>query len=135
MGACKTRSADAPGQTGVRAAGAPTPLPRSAFPCFYLFYDFNARVSLGMDCVERPGRLERSGHTAFIDDNTLFVWGGYQVSAPHLRRCALLARQLPRTVCPLRFLLSPHLQQKPEYSPRPRRFRVALHCSNFIIDY
>lgn len=58
-------------------------------------------VFLGMDCVERPERLERSGHTAFIDNNTLFVWGGYQVSAPHLRRCALLARQLPATVCPL----------------------------------
>ncbi|XP_003977277.1 kelch domain-containing protein 1-like [Takifugu rubripes] len=34
-----------------------------------------------MDCVERPGRLERSGHAAFIDNNTLFVWGGYQVVA------------------------------------------------------
>ncbi|XP_042363845.1 kelch domain-containing protein 1-like isoform X2 [Plectropomus leopardus] len=26
-------------------------------------------------------RLERSGHTAFIDNNTLYVWGGYQVVA------------------------------------------------------
>uniref|UniRef100_UPI0037E9B093 kelch domain-containing protein 1-like n=1 Tax=Semicossyphus pulcher TaxID=241346 RepID=UPI0037E9B093 len=26
-------------------------------------------------------RLERSSHTAFIDDNTLYVWGGYQVVA------------------------------------------------------
>ncbi|XP_070708381.1 kelch domain-containing protein 1-like [Pempheris klunzingeri] len=30
-----------------------------------------------MDAAE--SRLERSGHTAFIDRNTLFVWGGYQV--------------------------------------------------------
>lgn len=24
-------------------------------------------------------RLERSSHTAFIENNTLYVWGGYQV--------------------------------------------------------
>ncbi|XP_038592082.1 kelch domain-containing protein 1-like isoform X1 [Micropterus salmoides] len=37
-----------------------------------------------MDAVERtaPGsRLERSSHTAFIDNNTLYVWGGYQAVA------------------------------------------------------
>lgn len=37
---------------------------------------------LGMDAVERTAqvsRLERSSHTAFIENNTLFVWGGYQV--------------------------------------------------------
>lgn len=35
-----------------------------------------------MDAVERSApvsRLERSSHTALIDNNTLFVWGGYQV--------------------------------------------------------
>ncbi|KAF1373607.1 hypothetical protein PFLUV_G00240660 [Perca fluviatilis] len=37
-----------------------------------------------MDVAERTApvsRLERSGHTAFIDNNTLYVWGGYQVVA------------------------------------------------------
>ncbi|KAM9336264.1 kelch domain-containing protein 1-like [Symphorus nematophorus] len=38
-----------------------------------------------MDATERSAperRLERSGHTAFIDNNnTLYVWGGYQVVA------------------------------------------------------
>lgn len=36
-----------------------------------------------MDAVHRSApvsRLERSSHTALIDNNTLFVWGGYQVS-------------------------------------------------------
>ncbi|KAM9837795.1 kelch domain-containing protein 1-like [Aulostomus maculatus] len=28
---------------------------------------------------DQMSRLERSSHTAFIDNNTLFVWGGYQV--------------------------------------------------------
>ncbi|XP_030256025.1 kelch domain-containing protein 1-like [Sparus aurata] len=32
-----------------------------------------------MDAAE--SRLERSSHTAFIDKNTLYVWGGYQVAA------------------------------------------------------
>lgn len=37
-----------------------------------------------MDAVEGSApvsRLERSSHTAFIDNNTLYVWGGYQVVA------------------------------------------------------
>nr|CBN81669.1 Kelch domain-containing protein 1 [Dicentrarchus labrax] len=37
-----------------------------------------------MDAAERTApesRLERSSHTAFIDNNTLYVWGGYQVVA------------------------------------------------------
>ncbi|KAE8283954.1 Kelch domain-containing protein 1 [Larimichthys crocea] len=37
-----------------------------------------------MDAAEETApvsRLERSSHTAFIDNNTLFVWGGYQVVA------------------------------------------------------
>lgn len=36
----------------------------------------------GMDAAERTAtasRLQRSSHTAFIDNNTLYVWGGYQV--------------------------------------------------------
>lgn len=46
-----------------------------------------------MDFVERSApasRLERSGHTAFIDNHTLFVFGGYQVSASpaQVRRAA-----------------------------------------------
>lgn len=36
-----------------------------------------------MDAARREeaavSTLERSGHTAFIRNNTLFVWGGYQV--------------------------------------------------------
>ncbi|XP_076616563.1 kelch domain-containing protein 1-like [Chaetodon auriga] len=37
-----------------------------------------------MDAAEGSApvsRLERSSHTAFIDNNTLYVWGGYQVVA------------------------------------------------------
>ncbi|KAL7372910.1 hypothetical protein ABVT39_023941 [Epinephelus coioides] len=37
-----------------------------------------------MDAAERDApvsRLERSSHTAFIENNTLYVWGGYQVVA------------------------------------------------------
>ncbi|KAM7370580.1 hypothetical protein PAMP_010112 [Pampus punctatissimus] len=37
-----------------------------------------------MDAAGRDApmsRLERSSHTAFIDNNTLYVWGGYQVVA------------------------------------------------------
>eukprot|EP00064_Thunnus_orientalis_P010872 superscaffoldBa00001514_g10901 len=38
-----------------------------------------------MDAADRDGetvsRLERSSHTAFIDNNTMYVWGGYQVAA------------------------------------------------------
>ncbi|XP_047464736.1 kelch domain-containing protein 1-like [Mugil cephalus] len=37
-----------------------------------------------MDAAQRDApvsRLERSSHTAFIDNNTLYVWGGYQVVA------------------------------------------------------
>lgn len=62
-----------------------------------------------MDFVARSApasRLERSDHTAFIDNNTLFVFGGYQVGAPYLRRCALLMQQLPSVVCPPSLLMS-----------------------------
>ncbi|KAK7919348.1 hypothetical protein WMY93_010632 [Mugilogobius chulae] len=39
----------------------------------------------GMDAVQDGqesfrGRLERSSHTAFIDDGVLYVWGGYQMA-------------------------------------------------------
>ncbi|KAA8581300.1 hypothetical protein FQN60_002881 [Etheostoma spectabile] len=37
-----------------------------------------------MDVADRSApvsRLERSGHTAFIESDTLYVWGGYQVVA------------------------------------------------------
>lgn len=50
-------------------------------------------VPVGMDVVELSApvsRLERSGHTAFIDNNTLYVWGGYQVSAYNLQVTAAL---------------------------------------------
>lgn len=33
-----------------------------------------------MDAALPVSRLDRSDHTAFIHNNTLFVWGGYQVS-------------------------------------------------------
>lgn len=36
---------------------------------------------LGMDAADAPSCLERSRHTAFMLDNTLFVWGGVQVSS------------------------------------------------------
>lgn len=36
-----------------------------------------------MDAAERTGpvsRLERSSHTAFLEERALYVWGGHQVS-------------------------------------------------------
>lgn len=76
---------------------------------FYLFLKLiidmsdTQEVPLGMDVVERTApvsRLERSGHTAFIDNNTLYVWGGYQVSAYYLQvnllRLAIKNKHLKR---------------------------------------
>lgn len=58
--------------------------PRSAFTSSRtLFRQVEQGDSAWMDSAERTApasRLERSGHSAFIDDNTLFVFGGYQVS-------------------------------------------------------
>lgn len=51
-----------------------------------------------MDLVERTApasRLERSGHSAFIDNNTLFVFGGYQVSDSPAQVCAANAAAPP----------------------------------------
>lgn len=53
-----------------------------------------------MDAVERSApvsRLERSSHTALIDNNTLFVWGGYQVR--NLCVCVYATIYLCRCVC------------------------------------
>lgn len=50
-----------------------------------------------MDAVYRSApvsRLERSSHTALIDNNTLFVWGGYQVSG-----CVYTTIYLCRCIC------------------------------------
>lgn len=89
------------------------------------------QVSPCMDFVARnapASRLERSGHAAFIDNNTLFVFGGYQVSAPHLRRCALLTPQLPSTVCPPSLLISQLLQNDLDV---PRVHASVSHVSLF----
>lgn len=98
--ACKTRSANLPTQsafTPSRSRISARSIP-AAFTCFYLRGDSllhdrqtgrktgrktgsqaeNQESSAGMDAAE--SRLERSSHTAFIDKNTLYVWGGYQVS-------------------------------------------------------
>lgn len=43
---------------------------------------------LGMNAAEKiaqVSQLERSNHTAFIENNVLFVWGGYQVRSGCLK--------------------------------------------------
>lgn len=87
-----------------------------------------------MDSVERSApasRLERSDHTAFVDNNTLFVFGGYQVGAPHLRRCALLMQQLPSVVCPPSLLRSQSQQNGLKNHSRVQ-LSVSLRVSELI---
>lgn len=59
----------------------------------------------GMDAAEGSvpvSRLERSSHTAFIDNNTLYVWGGYQVRNVYLRR--YICEEINKSPSPLSVL-------------------------------
>ncbi|CAG06546.1 unnamed protein product [Tetraodon nigroviridis] len=85
-----------------------------------LFRQVEQGDSAWMDSAERTApasRLERSGHSAFIDDNTLFVFGGYQGATDHRGRetpgsMRLLRRQRSRHVLRLRRLQRKRIHQQ-----------------------
>lgn len=122
------------------------------FTCFYVtrtrspHRPVSGMSSAGSDAP--MSRLERSNHTSFIDDNILYVWGGYQVGNSPVQVAATSRCERACVLkCPLllnHLLLHPNINMLTYtwvdvHTPPPPRLvsvsvSVKVHCKVFLLS-